>query len=113
MPERGLEPSPSASAPKPPPEGPPPLAEKTLTTIDEDGPAWERRQHLGLFKALTQTWKEILFNPTVGFARMKTSGGVPTHTLFDLDRLRIFRSFACVFLRRFCSVLCVPRPFLP
>ena len=24
----------------------------------QDGPAWERRKDLGLFKALTQTWKE-------------------------------------------------------
>ena len=64
----------SSLAPLPPtaPDTPPPLAEQTLATVEgeEDGPAWERRQELGFFKALTQTWKEILFNPTVSFSRM-------------------------------------------
>jgi hypothetical protein len=78
-------------------DAPPPLAEKTLTTIDEDGPAWERRQQLGLLKALTQTWKEILFNPTVGFARMKTSGGFTTPFLFNLTMVIIWAFFTVIY----------------
>jgi hypothetical protein len=76
---------------------PPPLAEKPLATIDQDGPAWERRQELGLFKALTQTWKEILFNPTVGFARMKTSGGFTTPFLFNLAMVIIWAFSAVIY----------------
>ena len=79
------------------PDVPPPLAEQTLATIDEDGPAWERRQQLGLFKALTQTWKEILFNPTVSFARMKTSGGFTTPFLFNLAMVIIWAFFTVIY----------------
>jgi hypothetical protein len=78
---------------------PPPLGEKTLTTIEgqEDGPAWERRQQLGLFKALTQTWKEILFNPSTSFARMKTSGGFTTPFLFNLAMVIIWALFTLIY----------------
>jgi hypothetical protein len=81
------------------PDVPPPLAEKTLATIEgeEAGPAWERRQQLGLFKALTQTWKEILFNPTVSFARMKTSGGFATPFLFNLTMVIIWAFFTVIY----------------
>jgi hypothetical protein len=79
------------------PDVPPQLAENILTTIDEDGPAWERRQQLGLFKALTQTWKEILFNPTVSFARMKTSGGFTTPFLFNLAMVIIWAFFTVIY----------------
>jgi hypothetical protein len=81
------------------PDVPPPLAEKTLATIEgeEDGPAWERRQQLGLVKALTQTWKEVLFNPTVSFARMKTSGGFATPFLFNLTMVIIWAFFTVIY----------------
>jgi hypothetical protein len=78
---------------------PPPLAEKTLTTIggEEDGPAWERRQQLGLLKALIQTWKEILFNPAATFARMKTSGGFTTPLLFNVTMVIIWALFTVIY----------------
>jgi hypothetical protein len=71
---------------------PPPLGEDTLATIEaaEDGPAWERRKELGLVKALTQTWKEVLFNPIVSFPRMKTSGGFTAPFLFNLTMVIIW-----------------------
>ena len=55
-----------------------------LKMREADGPAWERRRKLGLFKALTQTWKEVLFNPAVTFSRMETSGGFMAPFLFNL-----------------------------
>src|SRR3984957_9318350 len=62
---------PASLAPMAPssPDVPPPLSEDTLATVEgaEDGPSWERRKELGLVKALLQTWKEVLFNPTVSF----------------------------------------------
>src|SRR5271165_4660214 len=97
MPQPRLETSAVAPVHQTSPDVPPPLAEKTLTTIDEDGPAWERRQQLGLFKALTQTWKEVLFNPTVSFARMKTSGGFTTPFLFNLAMVVIWAFFTVIY----------------
>ncbi len=97
MPQPRLETSSLAPVDQTSPDVPPPLAEQTLTTIDEDGPAWERRQQLGLFKALTQTWKEILFNPTVSFARMKTSGGFTTPFLFNLAMVIIWAFFTVIY----------------
>ena len=91
----------SSLAPLPPtaPDTPPPLAEQTLATVEgeEDGPAWERRQELGFFKALTQTWKEILFNPTVSFSRMKTSGGFTAPFLFNLTMVVIWALFTLIY----------------
>ena len=97
MPQPRFETSSLAPVHQTSPDVPPPLAEQTLTTIDEDGPAWERRQQLGLFKALTQTWKEILFNPTVSFARMKTSGGFTTPFLFNLAMVIIWAFFTVIY----------------
>jgi hypothetical protein len=78
---------------------PPPLAEQTLATVGgaEDGPAWERRKELGFFKALTQTWKEVLFNPTTSFARMKTSGGFASPFLFNLTMAIIWGFFTTIY----------------
>jgi hypothetical protein len=78
---------------------PPPLAEDTLATVGgaEDGPAWERRGELGLVKALTQTWKEVLFNPTVAFPRMKTSGGFTAPFLFNLTMVIIYAFFTTIY----------------
>ena len=93
------QPSPLVPAIQTSPDVPPPLADQTLATIEgeEDGPAWERRQQLGLFKALTQTWREILFNPGVSFARMKTSGGFATPLLFNLTMVGIWAFFTVVY----------------
>ena len=68
---------------------PPPMGEERLTTMEgvEDGPAWERRKELGLLKALTETWKEVLFNPSVSFSRMRTSGGFAAPFLFNLTMM--------------------------
>ena len=81
------------------PYAPPPLGADTLATVEgiEDGPAWERRKELGLFKALMLTWKEVLFNPTVSFARMKTSGGFATPLLFNLTMIVIYAFFTTIY----------------
>jgi hypothetical protein len=99
MPQPQLETSSLAPALQTSPDVPPPLAGKTLATIEgeEDGPAWERRQQLGLFKALIQTWKEILFSPNVSFARMKTSGGFITPFLFNLTMVIIWAFFTVIY----------------
>ena len=99
MPQPRAETSSLAPVPQTSSDVPPPLGEKTLTTIEgqEDGPAWERRQQLGLFKALTQTWKEILFNPSTSFARMKTSGGFTTPFLFNLTMVIIWALFTLIY----------------
>ena len=98
MPQQQPEPSPARIV-QTSPDVPPPLADRTLATIEgeEDGPAWERRQQLGLFKALTQTWKEILFNPAVSFARMKTSGGFTSPLLYNLTMVAIWAIFTVIY----------------
>jgi hypothetical protein len=75
-----------ASTPPLSPDAPPPLAEVALARVEsgEEGPPWERRRELGLVKALTQTWMEVLFNPAVSFLRMKSSGGFAAPFLFNL-----------------------------
>jgi len=81
------------------PNVPPPLGEDTLATVAgaEDGPAWERRKELGFVKALTQTWKEVLFNPAVSFSRMKTSGGFAAPFLFNLLMVVIYAFFTTIY----------------
>jgi hypothetical protein len=81
------------------PHIPPPLGDATLVILDdvEDGPAWERRKELGLVQALTQTWKEVLFNPNVSFLRMKTSGGYAAPFLFNLTMMVIYAFFATIY----------------
>src|ERR1700733_1465835 len=81
------------------PHVPPPLGEATLAIFDdvEDGPAWERRKELGLVKALTETWKEVLFNPNVTFPRMKTSGGDAAPFLFNLTMVVIYAFFTTIY----------------
>jgi len=78
---------------------PPPLGASPLAAVEgmEDGPAWEKRKELGLFKALLQTWKEVLFNPTVSFARMKTSGGFKAPLLFNLTMIAIYAFFTTIY----------------
>jgi hypothetical protein len=81
------------------PNVPPPLGADTLATVEgiEDGPAWERRKELGVVKALVQTWKEVLFNPTTSFVRMKTSGGFATPLLFNLTMIVIYAFFTTIY----------------
>ena len=81
------------------PNVPPTLRQEALATLEggEDGPAWERRKELGLVPALTQTWKEVLFNPKVSFPRMKTSGGYAAPFLFNLTMLIIYGFFTTVY----------------
>jgi hypothetical protein len=92
---------PASLAPMAPssPDVPPPLSEDTLATVEgaEDGPSWERRKELGLVKALLQTWKEVLFNPTVSFTRMKTNGGFAAPCLFNLTMVVIYAVFATIY----------------
>jgi hypothetical protein len=49
----------------------------------ETAPSWERRQTLGFRKALFETWREVLFNPTATFQRLKTSGEYRSPLLFQ------------------------------
>jgi hypothetical protein len=81
------------------PQVPPLLGMAALATFDgaEDGPAWERRKELGLVKALTQTWKEVLFNPNVSFLRMKTSGGYAAPFLFNLTMVILYAFFTTIY----------------
>ena len=59
----------------------------------------------GLLKALTQTWKEVLFNPTVSFSRMKTSGGYAAPFLFNLTMVVIYAFFTTIYQLLFSGVL--------
>jgi hypothetical protein len=83
----------------PRPNFPPTLRQDTLATVEgpEDGPAWERRKELGLVAALTQTWKEVLFNPKLSFPRMKTIGGYASPFLFNLTMLIIYGFFTTIY----------------
>jgi hypothetical protein len=86
---------------------PPLLGEATLANVEgvEDGPAWEKRKELGLLKALTQTWKEVLFNPNVSFSRMKTSGGYAAPFLFNLTMVVIYAFFTTIYQLLISGVL--------
>jgi hypothetical protein len=88
---------PQASPPSP--DSPPPVAQQPLATVEDakDAPAWERRKELGFFKALTQTWKEVLFYPATTFARMKTSGGFATPFLFNLTMAILWAFFTAIY----------------
>jgi hypothetical protein len=93
------QPEPPAPALPSSPHFPPPLGDATLAIVDdvEDGPAWERRKELGLVRALTQTWKEVLFSPHISFLRMKTSGGYAAPFLFNLTMTVIFTFVATIY----------------
>jgi hypothetical protein len=99
IPPQQVQPAPLAPISAASPDVPPPLGPDTLATVEgaEDGPAWERRNELGLVKALTQTWKEVLFNPTVSFPRMKTSGGFAAPFLFNLTMVVIWAFFTTIY----------------
>jgi len=99
MPIQQAEPAPPVPAFPSSPHIPPPLGDAPLAIVDdvEDGPAWERRKELGLVQALTQTWKEVLFNPNVSFLRMKTSGGYAAPFLFNLTMMVIYAFFTTIY----------------
>ena len=108
MPTQQGQPAPLAPISPSSPDVPPPLAEDALATVDgaEDGPAWERRKELGFVKALTQTWKEVLFNPAVSFSRMKTSGGFAAPFLFNLTMVVIYAFFTTIYQLLFTGSVC-------
>lgn len=49
---------------------------------DRDGPAWEQREQLGFVKAMIETIKAVLFEPTRTFSVMKREGGLQNPLLF-------------------------------
>jgi len=49
---------------------------------DETGPAWEERERLGFFSALSQTIGDVLLRPTQTFATMKQAGGLANPLLY-------------------------------
>ena len=49
---------------------------------DETGPAWEERERLGFFSALSQTIGDVLLRPTQTFATMKQTGGLANPLLY-------------------------------
>src|SRR5271165_5124048 len=72
------------------PFAPPSMNSQQLTTVTramEDGPSWEHRKELGFWKALVETWKEVLLRPGTSFPLMKTSGGFSTPIGFNIVML--------------------------
>ena len=47
-----------------------------------NGPAWEERESLGFFAALSQTIGDVLLRPTQTFASMKQTGGLANPLLY-------------------------------
>jgi hypothetical protein len=75
------------------PSAPPSMSSQPLTTVTqaiEDGPSWEHRQELGLWKALIETWKEILLHPGTSFPVMRTSGGFGAPIGFNIVMLVVW-----------------------
>jgi hypothetical protein len=50
--------------------------------LDRTGPAWEQREQIGVVKALTETIKAVLMQPSQVFATMKREGGLGTPLLY-------------------------------
>jgi hypothetical protein len=48
------------------------------------GPAWEQREQLGVVKAIIETVKAVLLEPTLTFSTMKRDGGLQNPLLFNL-----------------------------
>lgn len=74
-----------ALAVQPPVPGAPQAAPQQAVAVvegAETAPSWEHRQELGFGKALFATWKEVLFNATATFQRLKTGGGYASPLLF-------------------------------
>lgn len=54
----------------------------TAITTVEDGPAWEKREELGLLPAMIETIKAVLLDPVATFSSMKKSGGLANPLLY-------------------------------
>lgn len=54
----------------------------TQTLPSEGGPAWEDRESIGLFQAITQTVSAVLMRPAETFATMRHSGGLAQPLLY-------------------------------
>lgn len=52
--------------------------------VGRDGPAWEHRQQLGFAKAMIDTIKAVLLEPTRTFSTMKREGGLQDPLIFNL-----------------------------
>ena len=89
----------SAPSTTPPPPFAPPVSPSALAIVEgqEEGPAWEQRQTLGILKALVQTWKEVLLNPATTFSRMKTTGGFTSPLLFNAVMVVIWAVFMLIY----------------
>jgi hypothetical protein len=83
----------------PPPPSAAPVPQTALATVDgqEDGPAWEHRQTLGIAKALVETWKEVLFNPSTAFSRMKTNVEFTNPLFFNAAMVIIWAIFMLIY----------------
>jgi len=83
----------------PPPASAGPVSPTALATVEgqDEGPAWEQRQTLGIFKALVQTWKEVLLNPATTFSRLKTTGGFTSPLLFNALMVIIWAVFMLIY----------------
>ena len=69
----------------PPPALIPESMDEPLTAtlpLDGDGPAWEERERLGFFAALSQTIGDVLLRPTQTFASLKQTGGLANPLLY-------------------------------
>jgi hypothetical protein len=89
----------SAPSTTPPPPFAPPVSPTALAIVEgqEEGPAWEQRQTLGILKALVQTWKEVLLNPATTFSHMKTTGGFTSPLLFNAVMVIVWAVFMLIY----------------
>jgi hypothetical protein len=89
----------SAPSTPPPPPPPPAVSPSALDIVEgqEEGPAWEKRQTLGILKALVQTWKEVLLNPATTFSHMKTTGGFASPLLFNAVMVIVWAVFMLIY----------------
>lgn len=56
----------------------------TAEAAAQEGPAWEHRGELGFLKALLETVRDVLIEPTATFSRMKQRGGFGSPLVFLL-----------------------------
>lgn len=58
--------------------------EVAVEAAAQEGPAWEHREELGFLKALLETVRDVLIEPTATFSRMKQRGGFGAPLVFLL-----------------------------
>ena len=51
---------------------------------ERDGPAWEKRETLGLMPAIVETVKGVLMQPAETFAKMKREGGLRAPLIYNI-----------------------------